>query len=399
MNRGVYALLLAQFLTAFADNAILFTAIAIVLQTPHTAPWYVPALQSAFLVAFVVLAPMVGPLADSRPKSQVLMLGNLLKAAGVVAMLFGLEPIAAYGLVGIGAAVYGPAKYGILPEIVDHTHLVRANSWIEGSTIVAIIAGTVVGARMADTSVHGAMIAIAICYGLSMLATLLVPRVRPTHAATFDPRHFFHMMRTLLASDRARFVMLGTSLFWAAAAVLRLLLVAWAPLVLVTHNTTDIADLTLALALGIIIGAMAAPKLIPIEHLRRARVAAYLMGLCILGLSQIESVWPARAMLVAIGVTGGLFMVPVNATLQEIGHNTIGSGGAVALQNFFENATMLLAVGAYTFAAGEGLSPIFSIVGVGIFVLVMTGLVSWHLPADTASDDIETEPKKPRTNP
>lgn len=387
MSRGVYALLIAQFLTAFADNAILFTAIAIVLHAPTTAPWYVPALQSAFLVAFVVLAPMVGPLADSRPKSHILMLGNILKAAGVTLMLLGVEPIAAYGLVGIGAAVYGPAKYGILPEIVDHTRLVRANGWIEGSTIVAIIVGTVVGARIADASIHGAMIAVIACYALSLLATFFVPRVAPTRRLVIDPRHFFQMMRTLLATSRARFVMLGTSLFWAAAAVLRLLLVAWAPLVLLTHNTTDIADLTLALALGIIVGAMLAPRLIPIEYLRRARLAAYLMGVCILALSQLDSVWPARAMLVAIGIAGGLFMVPVNAALQEIGHKTIGSGGAVALQNFFENATMLLAVGVYTVAAGRGVSPVVSIVGVGVFVLIMTALVSWRLPADTVRSD------------
>ena len=384
MNRGVYALLIAQFLTAFADNAILFTAIAIVLRAPTTAPWYVPALQSAFLVAFVVLAPMVGPLADSRPKSRILMLGNVLKAAGVMLMLFGVEPIAAYGLVGIGAAVYGPAKYGILPEIVDHTRLVRANGWIEGSTIVAIIVGTVVGARIADVSIHGAMIVVIGCYALSLLATFFVPRVAPTRRLVIDPRHFLQMMRTLLATSRARFVMLGTSLFWAAAAVLRLLLVAWAPLVLLTHNTTDIADLTLALALGIIVGAMLAPRLIPIESLRRARLAAYLMGVCILALSQLDSVWPARAMLVAIGIAGGLFMVPVNAALQEIGHKTIGSGGAVALQNFFENATMLVTVGLYTVAAGRGVSPVASIVGVGVFVLIMTALVSWRLPADSA---------------
>lgn len=383
MNRGLYALLVAQFLTAFADNAILFTAIAMVLNAPDTAEWYVPTLQSAFLVAFVVLAPWVGPFADNRPKAVVLMLGNLLKGIGALSIFLGLEPLFAYAIVGIGAAIYGPAKYGILPEMLPHDRLVQANSWIEGSTIVAIIAGTVVGARAADASVQTALLLIVACYGLSLAATLLIPRIMPRHAGEGrGVRHFIEMMRTLFVSSRARFVMLGTSLFWAAAAVLRLLLVAWAPVVLLTRNTADIADLTLALAIGIVIGAVLVPRLIPIERLRRARLAAYAMGVFILVLSQIDTVWPARAVLVLVGVTGGLFMVPVNAALQEIGHQTIGSGGAVALQNFFENVAMLTTVGLYTAAAANGAPAVGSIVTVGVLVLVATVLVSWHLPPD-----------------
>lgn len=383
MNRGLLALLLAQFLTAFADNAILFTAIAMVLKTPGTASWYVPALQSAFLIAFVVLAPWVGPFADNRPKAVVLLIGNLLKGIGALSILLGLDPLLAYAVVGIGAAVYGPAKYGILPEMLPHDRLVQANSWIEGSTIVAIIAGTVVGARAADASIHTALLLIIACYGLSLGATLLIPRIAPRHTGEGrGVRHFIDNMRMLFATSRARFVMLGTSLFWAAAAVLRLLLVAWAPVVLLTRNTADIADLTLALAIGIVVGAALVPYLIPIERLRRARLAAYAMGVFILVLSQIDMVWPARSVLVLVGITGGLFMVPVNAALQEIGHQTIGSGGAVALQNFFENVAMLTAVGLYTLAAANGAPPIGSILTVGIFVLVATFFVSLRLPPD-----------------
>ncbi|MBI3900099.1 MAG: lysophospholipid transporter LplT [Gammaproteobacteria bacterium] len=383
MSRGLYALLVAQFITAFADNAILFAAIAMVLHASNAAPWYVPALQSAFLVAFVVLAPWVGPFADSRPKAWVLMIGNALKGAGALFMLLGLEPIFAYAFVGIGAAVYGPAKYGILPEMLPHDRLVQANSLIEGSTIVAIIAGTVVGARVADRSITAALLLVVTCYGLSLATTLLIPKIAPQHRAD-QPGvgHFIDMMRSLFVSSRARFAMLGTGLFWAAAAVLRLLLVAWAPVVLLTHNTADIANLTLALAIGIVIGATLVPKLIPIERLRRARLAAYAMGVFILVLSQVDAIWPARAVLVLVGVTGGLFMVPINAALQEIGHKTIGSGGAVALQNFFENIAMLITVGLYTLAAANGASPVRSIVAVGILVLVATLLVSWRLPPD-----------------
>lgn len=383
MNRGLSALLTAQFFTAFADNAILFTAIAMVLNAPGTGTWYIPALQSAFLVAFVVLAPWVGPFADARPKAVVLLIGNLLKGAGALLILVGVEPLLAYALVGVGAAVYGPAKYGILPEMIPHERLVQANSWIEGSTIFAIIAGTVVGARVADHSVTAALLLVVACYGVSLAATWFIPRIAPRHAgAAAGLRHFIGMMRSLFARDRARFVMLGTSLFWAAAAVLRLLLVAWAPVVLLTRNTADIADLTLALALGIVIGAALVPRLIPIERLRRARLAAYALGGFILVLSQIDSVWPARAVLVLVGISGGLFMVPVNAALQEIGHRSIGSGGAVALQNFFENVAMLATVAVYTLAAARDVSAVAALVTVGILVLIATFFVSWKLPPD-----------------
>ena len=152
--------------------------------------------------------------------------------------------------------------------------------------------------------------------------------------------------------------MLGNSLFWASAAVLRLLLVAWAPVVLATRSASDVADLTLFLALGIVTGALLVPRLIPIAHLRRARLAAYAMGVAILLFSLTGEAWPARAVLVAIGVCGGMFLVPINAALQDIGHRTIGSGRAVALQSFFENSAMLTGVGIYTASVGLGGQPV-----------------------------------------
>ena len=382
MTRAVYVLLGAQFLTALADNAILFAAIAMLLGAPR-GPWYVPALQSGFLVAFVLLAPWVGAFADSRAKPKVLLIGNVLKAAGTALMLAGVEPILAYALVGAGAAVYGPAKYGILPELVPHGALVRANGLIEGSTIVAIILGTEVGARLADRSVGVALGAIVACYAASAAATYLLPRVAPARAAGHGGlATFAAMMRALFVTARARFAMLGNSLFWASAAVLRLLLVAWAPAVLATRSAADVADLTLFLALGIVAGALAVPFLIPIEKLRRARLAAYAMGVCILVFATVGSKGGARVALVAIGLCGGLFMVPMNAALQEIGYKSVGSGGAVALQSFFENLAMLAAVGAYTGAAALGAGPVASILVVGVLVLAATFVVSWHLPPD-----------------
>ena len=382
MNRSIYVLMLAQFLSAFADNAILFTAIAMVRQGAQ-GDWYISALQSAFLIAFVLLAPWVGPFADRRPKPQVLMIGNALKALGAGLLLLPVDPLLAYGLVGIGAAVYGPAKFGILPELVGHDRLVRANSLIEGSTIAAIVLGSFVGGVVADQSIALALGVIVACYAVSLVITFWLPSITPAHGG--EPvgiGHFMRMMRRLFETDRARFTMLGTSLFWGAGAVLRVILVAWVPAVLLLDKSADVAMLTVFLAVGAVIGAAVVPKLIPIERLRRARLAAYAMGFSILIFGLVDSLWAARLGLVAIGICGGLFMVPVNAALQEIGHRSIGSGGAVALQNFFENLAMLAAVGGFALAGWLGASPVPAIVTVGVLVLIATFIVSWHLPPD-----------------
>ena len=383
MTRGLRPLLVAQFLTAFGDNAILFAAIAMVLQGGRAPDGYIPALQAAFLLAYVLLAPWVGPLADRLSKPRVLILGNLVKAAGAGLVLAGAEPLLAYALVGLGAAVYSPAKYGILPEMAGHDELVRANAWIEGSTIAAIILGTFAGGRLADWRIDATLWIIAALYVASMLVTLLIPRLAPRGARLGGAlTRFAGVVRQFMHSPRARFAMLGASLFWGASAVLRVLLVAWAPAVLATRSAGDISELVLFLAVGVIAGAAVVPRLIPLEHLRRARLAAYAMGGLILLLGLVDSAWPARLVLFATGVAGGLFVVPVNAALQEIGHARIGAGRAVAIQNFFQNLAMLLAVALYGAAEAGRVPPVGAMLALGGLVLLASLLISRRLPAD-----------------
>lgn len=381
MNKSLFALLIAQFLSAFADNAILFAVIAMVMHTPNPPSWYIPALQSVFLVAFVVLAPWVGGFADQHPKSRVLIVANLLKAAGAGLLLLQVEPLASYCLVGVGAALYSPAKYGILPELAGHDNLVKANSWIEGSTILAILTGMVVGAKVADASVTWALSGTIGLFMISALTTLILPtRVSKPAVSGWKIPLFAAEIRDFLALPRSRFAVLGASLFWAAAACVRVLIVAWAPVVLMMHNASDIAYLTLFLALGIIAGSALVPKLIPLEHLRRAQVPAYLMGAAIIALSFAGDVWTARAILFFMGTAGGMFIVPINAALQEIGQQSIGSGGAVAMQNFFQNAAMLVSVGGYTLAAAQQIPAVSVLWALGGLVMAATFLVVWHLP-------------------
>ncbi len=390
MSKHLYPLLIAQVLSAFADNAILFTVIAMVMQDAHPVSWYVPALQSVFLVAFVVLAPWVGGFADSHAKSRVLIVANLIKAGGAGLLLVKVEPLLAYSLVGVGAALYSPAKYGILPELAGHNGLVKANSWIEGSTILAILTGMVVGAKLADYSISWALIATIMLFLISAATTLFLPMgLRKVPPSGSKILLFYQEVKTFLAMPRSRFAVLGASLFWAAAACVRVIIIAWAPLVLMTHNASDIANLTLFLAIGIIAGSVLVPRLIPLEHLRRARLPAYLMGMCIIALSFTEAVWPARFVLFLMGMAGGMFIVPINAALQEIGQHSIGSGGAVAMQNFFQNVAMLLSVGGYTLATAEQVTPIAALIGLGLLLLAATFLVVWHLPEVERPSNLE----------
>ncbi|MGR8931442.1 MAG: lysophospholipid transporter LplT [Gammaproteobacteria bacterium] len=381
MSKYIYPLLIAQFLSAFADNAILFTVVAMVMQTDGAPAWYVPALQSVFLVAFVVLAPWVGAFADNHAKSRVLIVANIIKAGGTGLLLLKVDPLISYCIVGAGAALYSPAKYGILPELAGHDGLVKANSWIEGSTILAILTGMMVGAKVADYSVNWALTGIIVLFLISAATTMFLP-VKIARAAVGGSKIvlFWREIRSFFSIPRSRFAILGASLFWAAAACVRVILIAWAPLVLMSQNASDIANLTLFLALGIIAGSALVPHLIPLEHLRRARIPAYLMALFIIALGLTDSVWPARIVLLLMGTAGGMFIVPVNAALQELGQQSIGSGGAVAMQNFFQNVAMLLSVGAYTLAASLQVDPITALLALGTLLLIASFLVVMHLP-------------------
>lgn len=383
MKRSVLLLLIAQFLTAFADNAILFTAIVMVNQLGDLPAWYVPGLQAAFLLAFVLLAPWVGPYADARPKRRVLSQANMIKALGAGLLLLHIEPLLAYCVVGIGAALYSPAKYGILPELVGVRWLDKVNSWVEGSTILAILTGTIIGAMVAEQSIALALFMVMGLYGVSALIAMFIAYTAPEKTVPANAlKHFVSMSRNLLKTARARYSTLGVSLFWGAAVVLRVLIVAWAPVALLMTDSSDISLLVLFIAVGIAIGSLAAPFLVPMGKLRRARLASYLMGMCIILLSQIDTLNAARMLLLLTGFCGGLFVVPINATLQNIGHHSVGTGGAVAVQHFFENLAMIACTSVYALAIGQQASPVTIMWVTGMLVLIATLLVSWRLPPE-----------------
>lgn len=384
ISKQIYPLLIAQFLSAFADNAILFTVISLVMQSEQLASWYVPALQSVFLIAFVLLAPWVGAFADNHSKAKVLIIANLVKASGAGLLLLNVEPLIAYCLVGVGAAIYSPAKYGILPELANKEFLVKANSWIEGTTILAILSGMIIGAKVADHSIQWALIGAITIFIISAAISLVLPqKISKKTGSGCKITLFYQQTKLFFSSTHSRFAILGASLFWATAATVRVIIIAWAPIVLMTKNASDIAELTFFLAIGVIVGSALVPRLIPLNFLSRARIPAYFMAIFIIALSFTETVWTARMALFAIGLAGGMLIVPINAALQKLGQQSIGSGSAVALQGFFQNVAMLIAVGIYTFAASQQVNPVLSLIGLGSLVFVSTFLVSMRLPEQT----------------
>ena len=381
-SRGMIAVLASQFLSALADNALLFAALALLKQEHHPA-WAAPLIQEFFVGAYIVLAPFVGPFADSMPKGRVMLLANALKLTGGLGMFLGLNPFLAYGLVGVGGAAFSPAKYGILSELTSADRLVKANSLMESFTIGAILVGTVAGGTLADWSVEGALAVVAICYGLAAATTLLIPRLEPAHRlAEFSLSailiDFRDVMRELLRVTDARFIIVGTSLFLGAGATMRFLLVAWVPVAFGVANNRVPAYLNAMIGVGIVAGAALAAKFVTIEKAERALPAGVLIGVVVCLLSGTTSLPIGFALMALIGACGGFFVVPLNALLQEKGHQTVGSGHAIAVQNLAENSTMLVMIGLYSLIIRAG-APIGDVaVGFGAALSVAIATIWAH---------------------
>lgn len=375
------AVLAAQFLSALADNALLFGAIAL-LKAQSAPGWHTPLLQEFFVFAYIILAPFVGPVADAWPKGRVMLVANGLKFAGAVAMFYGLSPLLAYGLVGLGAATYSPAKYGILSELVSPDKLVKANSLMEGSTIAAILLGVVMGGWLADKGAYLAVGLTAGTYLAAAVANLFIVKLAPARpGADLSPSKLFREFReslvTLWKEPDARFTLLGTSVFWGTGSTLRFLLVAWVPVALGIMDTKTPANLSGAVAVGIAIGAGLAAKYVSLGNINRALYAGLALGLLILGFASVTSLPLTIVALVGLGACGGFFVVPLNALLQEKGHQSVGAGSAIAVQNFFENTAMLLMVGAYTIMAKSGVQPVQLAWLFGSVVLIGIATLSW----------------------
>jgi MFS transporter, LPLT family, lysophospholipid transporter len=372
-SRGMFATLGAQFLSAFGDNALLFAALALIRQESYPA-WSGPLLQAFFVGAYILLAPLVGVFADARPKGIVMFFANALKCIGGLGLCLHANPFLSYALVGAGAAANSPAKYGILSELVVPAQLVKTNSLLEASTIAAILLGAIAGGRLTDWSIEGALIAITACYAAATLNAVLVPRVERRTAPAVDYsvtaifKSFASKTRSLLKSRNARLAVIGTSLFWGAGAALRFLVIAWVPVALEVTNNSLPGFLTGMVAAGIVVGAALAARFVRLQHIQRALPAGILIGfgVCLLPLVSTQPL--AFAVMAFVGVCSGFFVVPLDALLQKEGNGGVGAGAAIAIQNMFENLSMLAMVSAYS-AAVFLKTPVNGIaIGVGAFI-------------------------------
>lgn len=378
MNLGFYIILLAQFLSALADNALLFAAIAL-LQQMQSPDWHTPLLQEFFVISYIVLAPFVGSIADAFPKGRVMFISNGIKFIGTIAMIFGLPPLYAYGIVGIGAAAYSPAKYGILTEYLPPHMLVKANGWMEGSTVLAIILGAIIGGKLASIDVQMTMWIITGLYLAAATFNMYIPKLPidhklPKRNPLYIFKDFWHSFKVLWKDPMGQVSLAVTTLFWGAGATLRLVVLAWAAVAL-DFGLEHATQLTAMVAVGIAVGSVFAAKYIKLEDSIKVLPAGILMGLLVMAMVLITDWRVASALLFLIGALSGFFVVPLNALLQHRGHILIGAGHSIAVQNFNENLGILVLIGVYALMVKAELPIHLTVIAFGLFVsLSMSGI-------------------------
>jgi MFS transporter, LPLT family, lysophospholipid transporter len=402
MTRGFYIIMAAQFFSALADNALLIASIALLIDF-FQRPDLSPLLKFYFTVSYVVLAPFVGAFADSMPKGRVMFISNTIKIAGCFLLLFNVHPLLAYGIVGLGAAAYSPAKYGILTEMLPPKDLVLANAWIEGLTVCAIIIGTVIGGVLITPSVNGflagidipgietgidtppeiAISVIAVFYILAAIFNIYVPNTgvdhKPVHRnPLYLVRDFGHCVRLLWMDKLGQISLAVTTLFWAAGATLQFIVLDWAKAAL--HLPLDKASMLQGVvALGVAVGAMIAARVVPIQHSTKVLPVGAMMGVLVIAMVGITSLPLAVALLILIGASAGFFVVPMNALLQHRGHILVGAGHSIAVQNFNENAGILLMVGTYYLLSKADVSVNGAVVIFGLFTTgAMLMIMNWY---------------------
>ena len=402
MSSGFYIIMAAQFFSSLADNALLVAAIAMLMQADAPS-WLTPYLKFFFVISYVVLAPYVGAFADRLPKGQVMFIANTVKIVGCVAMLWGLEPLASYAIVGLGAAAYSPAKYGILTEYLPHNKLVVANGWIEGLTVASIILGTVLGgvlihSRVAgvllgfdipfvetpiDTPAEAAIAVIVVIYAIAALFNLKVPRtgaaLKPLPAHPIDTLKDFGRCVVHLWRDRLGQISLAvTTLFWGAGATLQFMVIEWARVAL-GYDLSKAAMLQGVTAIGIALGAVFASLWVALDRSVRVIPLGIIMGVVVMIMIFVTQIWLAVGLMILIGGLAGFFVVPMNALLQHRGHHLVGAGRSIAVQNFNENTSILVMIALYSLLLNVGHSIYLVILLFGGFMSCAMGVVQlWY---------------------
>ena len=403
MKKGFYTIMSAQFFSSLADNA-LFVAAVELLRTSGQPEWQRAALVPMFALFYVVLAPFVGAFADAVPKGKVMFISNLVKVVGCLMMLFGTHPLMAYAIVGLGAAAYSPAKYGILTELLPPSQLVKANGWIEGLTIGSIILGVLLGGQLVgrviapmllsidmpmvdtgiDTPPEAAISSITLLYIAAAAFNLYIPRTEAplqkfAHSLGGLVRDFSACNARLWGDKLGQISLATTTLFWGVSGNLRYIVLAWAGAAL-GYGTTQASSLVGVVAIVTAAGAVIASVRCRLDQATGVIPLGIAMGLLVIAMNVITNVWVAAPFLILLGGLGGYLVVPMNALLQHRGHNLMGAGRSIAVQNFNEQACILGLGAFYTGMTKLGLSAFGAITLFGLVVAgVMELIRRWHL--------------------
>jgi len=412
MPFGFYIIMAAQFFSSLADNALLVTAIALLMQL--AAPeWMTPLLKFFFTVSYVLFAAFVGAFADSMAKGRVMFITNLVKISGLLLMFFYdwltpsgapeyLSVVLAYGVVGLGAAAYSPAKYGILTEYLPHRKLVVANGWIEGLTVGSIILGTLLGGVLVskavssrllgfdfplidtgvDSPAESAMLIIVVVYAIAAIFNLYIPDTGVDHRVPsknplFLAREFAHCVKLLWTDKLGQISLATTTLFWGAGSTLQFIVLKWAEDALgyTLSQATVLQGIT---ALGIAVGAVMAARFVPLNRAVNIVPVGIAMGLVVIAMVFVRDISAAIPLMILVGALAGFFVVPMNALLQHRGHILMGAGHSIAVQNFNENLNILVMLGFYALLLWLNLSIYAVIVIFGLLVAGIMELVRRH---------------------
>jgi MFS family permease len=394
--------LAVQFLTALADNALVFAAIAL-LKSQGAAAWQIPVLQQSFVVAFIVLAPFVGHLADAWPKGRVMVFSNAVKSLGCLFIFADIPLLVGYACVGVGAAIYSPAKYGILSEIFPAERLVWANGWMEGITVAATILGAVGGGALASqpnaefilAALHDwnfgvgllpapvlAIATTACCYAAAAVASHFLPatpngRRLPRASAGSQAREFWNSLITLWNDAAGRLSIIVTSLLWGVGTALRFVILAWSATIL-QFSLERGAQLTALVVIGIAIGATWAGHRVPLSRAVRVLNVGLALGAAVTAMALVTDWRAALPLLILIGALGGYLLVPMNALLQHRGHLLVGAGHSIALQNAGENISILLMLGAYALIARLDVPETATVTLLGLCIVALSAHFSWR---------------------
>ena len=402
MKRGFYTIMAAQFFSSLADNALFIAAVEL-LKSTRSPTWQAAALVPMFALFYVVLAPFVGAFADARPKGQVMFLSNAIKVVGCLMMLFGSHPLLAYAIVGLGAAAYSPAKYGILTELLPASQLVKANGWIEGLTIASIILGILLGGQLVGHTLSGRMLALdfpmidtgidtppeaaifvlIFVYAVAAWFNTRIPHtgveMRPIPRNPLELVPDFWSCNGRLWHDRLGQISLATTtLIWGVSGNLRYIILAWSAAAL-GYSTTQASSLSGVVAFGTAFGAVIASTRMKLDRATAVIPLGIVMGILVIAMNFITNVWLAAPFLIVLGGIAGFLVVPMNALLQHRGHNLMGAGRSIAVQNFNEQACILGLGAFYSLSAGLGMSAFGAITAFGLVVAGTMWLIQrWH---------------------